>query len=89
MVEGFGLGIELVDCPSPLGQWFILWVEGLQVVDVPQQVGPAALLGPSQWELHTIVHKSKFDTGDSGGALLYRPGINKCPTGFEPASSAS
>ena len=45
MVEGFGLGIELVDCPSPLGQWFILWVEGLQVVDVPQQVGPAALLG--------------------------------------------
>ena len=35
MVEGFGRGIELVDCPGPLDQWGVLWVEGYQVVDVP------------------------------------------------------
>ena len=27
------------------GQWFVIKVEGSQVVDVPQQVDPAALLG--------------------------------------------
>ena len=45
MGKGCGLGIAVVDCPSPAGQWGILWVDGLLVMDVPQQVGPAPLLG--------------------------------------------
>ena len=45
MVEGFGYDIELVDCRGPSGQWRSIGVAGALVVDVPQQVGPAALLG--------------------------------------------
>ncbi len=44
MGEGFRPSVNLVDCPSPLGQFLVLGVEGLQVVDVPQQVDPAPLL---------------------------------------------
>ena len=43
--EGFGLTVEAVDRVSPPGQWFVIGVEGSQVVDVPQQVDPAALFG--------------------------------------------
>ena len=43
--EGFGLAVELVDGVSPLSQPVIVGVEVAQVVDVPQQMGPAALLG--------------------------------------------
>ena len=42
---GFSLAVELVDGVSPLRQPVVLGVECAQVVDVPQQVGPAALLG--------------------------------------------
>ena len=44
MGEGFRPSVDLVDCPSPLGQFLVLGVEGLQVVDIPQQVDPAPLL---------------------------------------------
>ena len=40
-----GLDIELMDCRGPLGQRGVLGVERHQVVDIPQQVGPAPLLG--------------------------------------------
>ena len=43
--EGFGLAVELVDGVSPLSQPVIVGVEVAQVVDVPQQMGPAALFG--------------------------------------------
>ncbi len=43
--ESRGLAVELVDGGGPPGQWRIIGVEGLQVVDVAQQVSPAALLG--------------------------------------------
>ena len=45
MAEGFGLDIELVDCRGPSSQYGIFGVEGSLVVHVPQQVGPAPLLG--------------------------------------------
>ena len=45
MVAGFGCDIELVDCRGPSGQCGVFGVAGALVVDVPQQVGPAALLG--------------------------------------------
>ena len=45
MGEGSGPAVEFQDGVSPLGQWRIIRVEGAQVVDVPQQVGPAPLLG--------------------------------------------
>ncbi len=45
MGEGGRLTVELVDGVSPLGQPVIIGVECAQVVDVPQQVGPTALLG--------------------------------------------
>ena len=45
MVAGFGCDIELVDCRGPSDQWRSIGVEGALVVDVPQQVGPAPLLG--------------------------------------------
>ena len=41
MGECFRLRVDLVDCPSPLGQFLVLGVEGLQVVDIPQQVRPS------------------------------------------------
>ena len=45
MREGFGFLVESMDCRRPAGQRGIFEVEGPQVVDVPQQVGPAPLLG--------------------------------------------
>ena len=42
MGEGFGSGIEPVDGVSPPRQWRIIWVEGAQVVAVPQQSLPLA-----------------------------------------------
>ena len=45
MVAGFGCDIELVDCRGPSGQCGVFGVAGALVVDVPQQVGPAPLLG--------------------------------------------
>ena len=45
MGEGGALAVELVDGVGPLAQLVIIGVECAQVVDVPQQVGPAALLG--------------------------------------------
>ena len=45
MGERPGLDIEMMDCRGPLGQRGVLGVERHQVVDVPQQVGPAPLLG--------------------------------------------
>ena len=45
MGEGFGLSVEPVDGFGPLGQLAVIGVEALQVVDVPQQVGPAPLFG--------------------------------------------
>ena len=44
MGEGFRRSVDLVDCPSPLGQFLVFGVEGPQVVDVSQQVYPAPLL---------------------------------------------
>ena len=45
MREGFGFLVESMDCRRPAGQRDIFEVEGgHQVVDVPQQVGPAPLL---------------------------------------------
>ena len=45
MSAGFGPVVNPVDGVGPPGQWRIIGVEGALVVDVPQQVGPAALLG--------------------------------------------
>ena len=45
MSEGFGPVVNPVDGVGPPGQWGILWVKCYQVVDVAQQMGPAALLG--------------------------------------------
>ena len=45
MVAGFGCDIELVDCRGPSGQCGVFGVAGSLVVDVPQQVRPAPLLG--------------------------------------------
>ena len=39
MGEGFRPSVDLVDCPSPLGQFLVLGVEGLQVVNVPKGPG--------------------------------------------------
>ena len=47
MGAGSGPAVEFQDGVSPLGQWRIIRVEGAQVVDVPQQVDPAAFRGPS------------------------------------------
>ena len=44
MGEGFRPSVDLVDFPSPLGQFLVPGVEGPQVADVPQQVYPAPLL---------------------------------------------
>jgi hypothetical protein len=41
-----GLSVELMDCLGPLGQAGVFWVQPFQVMDVPQQVGPAPLLEP-------------------------------------------
>ena len=46
MVEGLGGKVDVVDCRRPPGQFLVLGVEDLQVVDVPQQVDPAPLLQP-------------------------------------------
>ena len=45
--RGAGLGsvVSPVDGVGPPGQWRSIGVAGAQVMDVPQQVGPAALLG--------------------------------------------
>ena len=45
MSAGFGPVVNPVDGVGPPGQWRIIGVAGALVVDVPQQVGPAALLG--------------------------------------------
>ena len=45
MGKGFGLSVEPVDGFGPLGQLTVIGVEALQVVDVPQQMGPAPLFG--------------------------------------------
>ena len=45
MCKGCGLAVEMVDGVSPLVQSGILGAEDAQVVDIPQQVGPAALFG--------------------------------------------
>ena len=45
MSEGFGRVVNPVDGVGPPGQWRIIGVEGALVMDVPQQVGPAPLLG--------------------------------------------
>ena len=45
MGEGFGLLVELVDGVRPLDQREIVGVEDAPVVDVSQQMCPAALLG--------------------------------------------
>ena len=47
MSEGFGPVVNPVDGVGPPGQWRSIGVAGALVVDVPQQVAPAALLGPS------------------------------------------
>ena len=44
-VKGLGPVVNLVDGVSPPGQWCIIGVAGSQVVDIPQQVSPAALYG--------------------------------------------
>jgi len=43
--EGFGLAVEQVYGVGPPAQAVIVWVERPLVVDVAQQVSPAALLG--------------------------------------------
>ena len=45
MGAGFGPVVNLVDGVGPLRQWRVIGVEGSQVVDVPHQMNPAALLG--------------------------------------------
>ena len=45
MSAGSGPVVNPVDGVGPPGQWRSIGVEGAQVMDVPQQVGPAALLG--------------------------------------------
>ena len=45
MGEGFGPVVNPVDRFGPLCEWRVIRVEGSQVVDVPQQVDPAVLLG--------------------------------------------
>ena len=45
MSAGFGPVVNPVDSVGPPGQWCSIGVAGTLVVDVPQQVGPAALLG--------------------------------------------
>ena len=45
MCKSLGLDIDTMDGVGPLCQWRVLEVEGAQVVDVPQQMGPAALFG--------------------------------------------
>ena len=42
--QGLGRNVELVDRLGPLGQPGVFRVQPLQVVDVPQQMGPAPLL---------------------------------------------
>ena len=44
MGEALGRRVNVMDCRRPPGQLPVLGVEGLQVVDVPQQVHPAPLL---------------------------------------------
>ena len=62
MREGFGFLVESMDCRGPLGQRGVLGVERRQVVDVPQQVRPAPLLGatwirkPSRSNLASAAH---------------------------------
>ena len=45
MSEGFGPVVNPVDGVGPPGQWRSIGVEGALGMDVPQQVGPAALFG--------------------------------------------
>ena len=44
MSAGFGPVVNPVDGVGPPGQWRIIGVEGAQVVDVSQQMGPAAVV---------------------------------------------
>ena len=45
MSASFGPVVNPVDGVGPPGQWRSIGVEGALVMDVPQQVGPAPLLG--------------------------------------------
>ena len=44
MGEALGLGVEVVHCRGPSGQLGVFGVERLQVMDVPEQMGPTPLL---------------------------------------------
>ena len=64
MSAGFGPVVNPVDGVGPPGQWRIIGVEGAQVVDVPQQVYPAALFGA------VIVMVSSVEIADQHASKL-------------------
>ena len=67
MVKGCGVAVGVLDCASPLGYGGVIWVDGLQVVDVPQQVSPAALYGA----VVMVVGGVEIADQHAGGALQH------------------
>ena len=88
IVEGFGCDIELVDCRGPPGQWRSIGVAGAQVMDVPQQVGPAALLGAIIMVVGSVAIADEYPGASIAQRLVHdAPGPRLfCP---DPASGSS
>ena len=88
MVAGFGCDIELVDCRGPSGQCGVFGVAGALVVDVPQQVGPAALFGAIIMVVGSVAIADQY-SGESIALRLVHDALRPPPPCPDPAAGSS